>query len=520
MNKKDLALYLVFALIIALAFFLRFYHLGERVFHHDEAAVGYFTYKLFNDGTYSYDPSFHGPFMYYATAGMFRLFGDSDFSARLLPAFLGAAMLFLLVPLRRYIGKNGMVLAAFFLALSPTFLYYSRFYREDIFISFFSLLMLVCIVKYAKSRSMIRSFYLFLGAVALASMAALKENAYIAIALIVLFLLLLFIREKWYQGLIYKVKKHDRILLATVAEVLLFILVFLVAFSIFYTGRALDFHGMENSVGKAISHWYEMHRVQRIGGPMYVYIPLMILYEFPILVFGAIGVVHYFRGKSIFMTFLAYWAMTNLIVYSYLQEKVPWLVLNPLLPFALIAASYLGELLPKLKFSRAGVIAIIFIAVSSSYFVYASVLLNYHNYANPAEPLIQAAQPPQKFSEFISKINEISSQYHNKSTEIQVTDNEMETQLLWYLRHYDEVKWRESTDSKLNAPLIVVHDSNNHEADLVKRRLYSDYERLDSAKMAWYWFKPSDVTLDYLLYRKMDRPPDEYRVVLFYQPKV
>lgn len=73
MNKKNFALYVIFILIIVLAFFLRFYRLDERIFHHDEAAVGYFTYKLFNNGIYSYDPSFHGPFMYYVTAEIFRL---------------------------------------------------------------------------------------------------------------------------------------------------------------------------------------------------------------------------------------------------------------------------------------------------------------------------------------------------------------------------------------------------------------------------------------------------------------
>ncbi len=254
MNKKDARFFLVFILIIALAFFLRFYNLDERVFHHDEAAVGYFTYKLFNDNVYSYDPSFHGPFMYYVTAEVYRRMGDSDFSSRLLPALLGAGMIFLLIPLRKYIGNAGMVLGAFFLAVSSSFLYYSRFYREDIFISFFTLLALVCAVKYAQMCAdenypplrypylvagaivllsiavlwiefpslashmqdiprliayitiplialsfmllgksgypVMRFFYLFMGGVALASMAALKENAYISMALIALFSLL------------------------------------------------------------------------------------------------------------------------------------------------------------------------------------------------------------------------------------------------------------------------------------------------------------------------------------------
>jgi uncharacterized protein (TIGR03663 family) len=526
MNKKNFALYLVFILIIVLAFFLRLYHLDERVFHHDEAAVGYFTYKLFNDNIYSYDPSFHGPFMYYATAEIFRRLGDSDYSARLLPALFGAAMLFLLIPLRRYIGDSGTVLAAFFLALSPSFLYYSRFYREDIFTAFFTLLTLVCAVKYAEKYveeqySVIRVFYLFLGAASLASMAALKENTYIAIALTVLFLVLIFIREKWYKGFIDKLKKHDKKLLIAAVEAIFLIVVFLVVFSLYYAGKFLDFYGMRAAVEKAISHWYEMHRIQRMGGPMYFYLPILALYELPVLIFGVAGIIHYFKRNSLFMTFLGYWAMSNFIVYSYIQEKVPWLILNPLLPLTIIAGAYLGELLYRLKFnSRIGAAAVILLVISSSYFIYSSVLLNFYNYTDPAEPLIQAAQPPQKFSLFIEKINEISKQYQNQSTEIQLTDAEMETQFLWYMRHYSNIKWRVSIDSELTAPLIVVHDSDdNHEPDIVKQRLRSDYERLDSAKMSWYWFKPSDVTLDYLLYRKMDRAPGEYRVVLFYKPK-
>ncbi len=520
MNKKNF-LYVVFILIIILAFFLRFYNLDERVFHHDEAAVGFFTYKLFKEGTYSYDPSFHGPFMYYATSEIFRRFGDSDYSARILPAFLGAAMIFLLIPLRKYISDYGVVFAAFLLALSPSFLYYSRFYREDIFVAFFSMLTLVCIVKYAEEKhSLTRFFYLFLGAIALASMAALKENAYIAIALIVLFLLLLFIRERGYEDLIGKIRRHDKNVLTTASEMLFFILIFLIVFSLFYTGRLFDFYGMKDAVEKAIFHWYEMHRIQRIGGPFYFYLPMLALYELPVLIFGIAGIIHYFRKNDLFFTFVGYWALINLIVYSYLQEKVPWLILNPLLPMILIAASYLGELLPKLKFNLAGVVAVIFLIASSSYFIYSSLLLNYYNYTNPAEPLIQAAQPPQQFSEFLKKINEISSQYRNTSTEIQLTDAEMETQFLWYMRHYSNIKWRVSIDSELNAPLIVVHDSDDkHEPDIVEKRL-TGYERLNTSKMSWYWFKPSDITFDYLLYRKMDRPPGEYRVVLFYKPKL
>ncbi len=587
MDKRELALYLGFILIIVAAFSLRLYHLDERVFHHDEAAVGYFTYKLFNDGTYSYDPSFHGPFMYYVTAEMYRRMGDNIYSSRLLPAIFGASMLFLLLPLRKYIRTGGMVLAAFFFAVSPSFLYYSRFYREDIFIAFFTLLALVCAVKYAEKYaesgySYMRIFYLFLAGAALVSLAALKENAYIMMALIAFFLLLLFIRQKGYKGLPGRIKSRDKQLFIPIAEGLFLILVVLVLFSLFYTGNVFDFSGMKIAVEKAISHWYEMHKIQRIGGPYYFYLPIMALYELPVLIFGVLEAAYYgccdkkkermftiflaywvivdvmyiltnyypassrflptsyipaafvvylpllvfgiltvMKSRNLFYSFLIYWTVTNLVVYSYIQEKVPWLVLNLLLPLVILAAAYLGERLHGLKFdSKTGAVTLIALILSLTFFMYSSVFLNYYDYTNPAEPLIQAAQPPQKYSRFLDTFFEISSQYQNQSTEVQVTDDQMETQFLWYLRHYGNVKWKVSVDSSFTAPLIVVHDPDGNESDasIVQRRLSSDYMRLDSAKMSWYWFKDTDINLDYLLYRKMDRPPGEYRFVLFYKP--
>jgi predicted membrane-bound mannosyltransferase len=535
--------------------------------------------------------------MYYVTAEMYRHLEDTVYASRILPAIIGALMIFLLIPLRRYIGNTGMIMAAFFLALSPSFLYYSRFYREDIFISFFTLLALVCSVKYAevyaKDRTSVsgsklysnkRIFYLAIGGIAISSIAALKENAYIIMALIALFLFLFFIREGWYRGLIERLKRPDKEILIPIAEVLFLVIVILVVFSLFYTGKLLDISGMKVAFEKAITHWYEMHRIQRMGGPYFYYLPLISLYELPVLVFGILGMFYYgcndrkkekllavlliywvfvdimylieqsypwvgkflpityvqasiliflpvlvlgiigaVQIKNRFIAFLIFWTLSNFFIYSYVQEKVPWLVLNPLLPLTLIAAAYLGELLPKLNIrSRTGVAVVIFLVISSSFFVHSSILLNYKNYTNPAEPLIQASQAPQeKFSEFLNKTYEISSQYSNQSTDIQVVDINMETQLLWYERHYPNIHWRVDLDTQFNAPLIVVHDSdeNETEADVMQRDLGSDYVRLDSAKMSWYWFELSDITPEYVLWRKMDRPPDEYRFALFYKPK-
>jgi uncharacterized protein (TIGR03663 family) len=601
MNKRHSGLYLVFILIIFLALILRLYHLDERVFHQDEAAVGYGTYKLFNDSVYSYNPAFHGPFMYYITSEMYRLLGDTIFASRLLPAILGGSMIILLIPLRRYLGNLGMLIAAFFLALSPSFLYYSRFYREDIFISFFTLLALVCAVKYAEAfhidrrkvslldhhfiagYSIERIFYLALCGISISCMAALKENAYITIALVALFLFLFFIRERYFTSLIDRMKRPDKEFIILIAEGIFFILVILVVFSLFYTGNILDVAGMKTAVEKAISHWYEMHKIQRLGGPYFFYLGIIALYELIILVFGIIGMFYYgfsgrkkgklltvlilywaavgimyliagnyaFAGRflptsylqssiiiflpllllgiicvlyirNLFFVFLIYWVLTNFFVYSYVQEKVQWLVLNPLLPLLIISAAYLGELLTTLNIkSRAGTFAFFFLIASSLFFIHSSIQLNFINYANTSEPMVQASQPPQEFSQFVKKMYEISSQYSNQSTRIQVTDENLETLLLWYARHYPDVEWKVSMDAKFDAPLIVVNDSNGNEseADIMQGNLGSDCVRLNSTKMSWYWFRASDLTPEFIIFKKMNRPPNnERKFALFYKP--
>ncbi len=92
----------------------------------------------------------------------------------------------------------------------------------------------------------------------------------------------------------------------------------------------------------------------------------------------------------------------------------------------------------------------------------------------------------------------------------------MNTQFLWHLRHYTNIKWFEKLENNpdLDAPIIVVHDED---VDIAQNLLIGDYQRLDSARMAWYFYKVSDINYKYILFREIDRPSDEYGVILFYR---
>ena len=87
------ALLAVAILFELLALTTRFWQLGDRPFHHDESIHAHQSYTLMKDGNWRYDPAYHGPFLYYANALVYRLLGASNTTARLLPAIFGLLLI-------------------------------------------------------------------------------------------------------------------------------------------------------------------------------------------------------------------------------------------------------------------------------------------------------------------------------------------------------------------------------------------------------------------------------------------
>ena len=92
--------------------FTRFWDLGTRALHHDESMHARYAWDIYRSFNYRYNPILHGPFQFYLTAFMFFLFGVSDAVARFGPALFGVLSVLLVYPLKPYLGRGGMVLAA------------------------------------------------------------------------------------------------------------------------------------------------------------------------------------------------------------------------------------------------------------------------------------------------------------------------------------------------------------------------------------------------------------------------
>ncbi|MDP6549253.1 MAG: TIGR03663 family protein, partial [Dehalococcoidia bacterium] len=174
--------------VVLLALGLRLWELDGRAMHYDEGIHVHYAWRLFNsDGAlwgwpwvfgtdYIHAPWMHGPLQFETTALAFRLFGDTDFTSRLVYVLFGAALVGLPYFLRDYLGRAGALLAAVMLALSPSLLYFSRFGRNDILMAFWAASILVLMWRYIHEG---KHRYLYLASAVLAFMFATKETAYI-----------------------------------------------------------------------------------------------------------------------------------------------------------------------------------------------------------------------------------------------------------------------------------------------------------------------------------------------------
>ncbi|MDI6858414.1 MAG: TIGR03663 family protein [Dehalococcoidia bacterium] len=189
LTRIEVALFLAIA---ALALLLRFWQLDARTFHGDEAVHAGFAWQLADGRGYEHNPLTHGPFQFFATALVFVLFGDSDFTARLLPALFGAALAALPFLFRGQLGRVGALVTSLMLAVSPTLLYFSRFARNDIYIALFTFGLVICIWRFLAEG---RRLYLYLTAALLALSFAAKEVTFITVGILLVYLDLLVTSE-------------------------------------------------------------------------------------------------------------------------------------------------------------------------------------------------------------------------------------------------------------------------------------------------------------------------------------
>ena len=134
---------LLFLGLAVLALALRLPHSAARPMHTDEAVNAYITGRLLSGATYHYDPQDrHGPALYAVAlplarlAGAKNLAGLSETTLRLGPILTGSLAVLLFAALAPDLGLPVALVAAFFWAVAPLPVYYSRYFiHETLFVA-------------------------------------------------------------------------------------------------------------------------------------------------------------------------------------------------------------------------------------------------------------------------------------------------------------------------------------------------------------------------------------------------
>lgn len=468
--------------VIGVGFWFRVYGLEARPMHTDEAVHAAKFGALLDEGFYAYDPDeYHGPTLNYLTLLVAKLRGQSHYTQidettlRLVPALIGT--LLLLTPLLFFdgIGLRAAVFSTVLLALSPAFVYFSRYYIQEMLLVLFTAGFLGGLWRYLRTEG--RGWILMAGVCA-GLMHATKETCAFTFAAVLLALLLSLV----VAGSPARLTLYNR-------NGLLGLLAAIVTSVLFFSSFGKNLDGILDSVltytywfGRAGQHSIHAH-------PWYWYLDLLVWIEFvqpivwneDVIVAGALfGFFFAFRRhetlshRRFFCVFLAFFTLILTVIYSAIPYKTPWCALNFLYGMVLLAG-LAGDRILKWDMGAWSkrVMISVFILFGIASPLVQSVLLNGRYAAHPGNPWAYAHTGPDVFE--IDRVVRQAAAAHpdGKNMYIQVVAPGHDYwPLPWYLRDFSQVAYTAAVDGRQpNPDLVLCHVESKPQ---ILRKLY-DY---------------------------------------------
>ena len=487
--------------ILLIAAVLRLYDLNLVPLHHDEGVNGNFLVRLVREGDYRYDPeNYHGPTLYYFSAlipWVTRLlfgvaardhYGLTTFTIRLIPVLFGLGTIGLVFMLRRRLGTVATLSAALMLAVSPGAVYLSRYFIHETQFVFFTLGIVVACLRFYDTRN---PTYLILASASAALLFATKETAMISAGV----LFIAFVSTHLYR-LLYRVtignpsgksRKPGRqesgaslflddigkpnLLISAAVAVIVFVFLNVLFYSSFFNNA----QGVYDSL-KTFEIWRKTGQTAHVHSP-FTYFLWLFRQEGPMLFLGLIGaLLVVLRPKNLFALFAALWAFGLIAAYSLIPYKTPWLVLNFIVPLALVAG-YVIQFIYELDGGQVRIVAI-FLSLAIGISTYQTIDLNFINYDNDNSYYVYVyAHTRRGLLELVHNVEQIAKEKEGPTTGITIVSPDY-WPLPWYLRNFSRVgyfgRFAPSTE-----PLIIANESQRPEMERNYGEVYREVRSND-----------------------------------------
>ncbi|MEO8463104.1 MAG: flippase activity-associated protein Agl23, partial [Chloroflexota bacterium] len=482
---------------------------------------GFFLTNLVRQGIYHYDPAnYHGPSLYYFAYVSEILFGLTTEAMRLVPVVFGLMLVALPLALRRYFGSVATLTAALLLAISPGAVYVSRYFIHETLLVAFSMALFVSAVFYLDRRE---PKHLLAAAAAAALLFATKETGIITVVVLLIAVIVAhyYVRMPspsaarrspgraapapppvWIEGVEYRPARsqpaRSRGMAAGLSSIprahiagaaVVFLVIYVLLFSSFFTNYP---KGLIDSLA-TFTIWTQTGGATQTQ-PFERYLTWMIPTEAPILILGFVGgLIAAIRGRDLIWVVTGLWAVGITTVYSIIQYKTPWIILNMLLPLALLAGLAVSEAWRSwrtgpLRFATPVVLAA---AVAGS--GYQAIDLNFRHYDDETYPYVFVHSTRQMLS-LVDEIEATATRAGTgKDTGIVIVSSDY-WPLPWYLRDYPRAGFFGSIVETTEAMIVA---NVNQEAEL-EPAISGRYDRVGV-----YTLRPG---VDLVLYVRSDIP--------------
>ncbi|MES1240943.1 MAG: flippase activity-associated protein Agl23, partial [Acidobacteriota bacterium] len=276
--------------------------------------------------------------LYFFGAPFAILLGMSETVLRLPVMLASSAMVLLLLPLRRRLGRSGVTAAAWLLAVSPSLVYYGRDLIHETYLAALTLALVAAVSLWLEAG---RDRHLVLAALAFGLLFTVKETAVLTLAGLAAGALAAW----WVAG---RPPVPERLRAVPRGTRRLVALVIVVPYVLLFTSFLSNPWGFVDSI-RGFLPWTEKG-IEGSGHekPWPYFFGLLATFEPAALAGGVLGgaaiLARRFSRRNAFGVFCFAWWAVQLAVYSVIPYKTPWLVLNMVLPLILSAGALFGEI--------------------------------------------------------------------------------------------------------------------------------------------------------------------------------
>ncbi len=467
---------LIFVIVIFFAFFLRTYKLDNRPLHVDEAVHAVKFGELLEDGYYKYDPiEYHGPTLNYLTLLSSTLSGIQSFedlneyTIRLVPDIIAVLFILLLALMLPHEKNLSKLLAVALLAISPIFVFYSRYYIQEVLLVSFTYSFIIVFYKYLLSKKV--SLVVFAGILA-GLVFATKETSIIILGTGIFSALILYLLDNNIRKKISFPVSHIFIFLVSS------IFVSILFYSSFFSNNGGIFDSLKtftNYFTKAGANSDHIH-------PWFYYLKLLLysnndkifFSEIFLFLFSLIGIYFSFfsknenRGFTIFK-FLSLFSLLQLFVYSAIPYKTPWLALNFWIGFLILAAFGITRIYFILDRKASKIIITSFVALILFHNLWQTYNTNYKYPYQPENPFTysQATLDVVTLAQRITDIADFIPEEKNILIDVVAPGSDY-WPLPWYLRKFKNIAYDyQVRDDIFHFPIII--SLPDYENDIIQK---------------------------------------------------